>query len=330
MVWMLFAGLVRGHRRRLGLTQEELAGRAGLSVRAIRRIEAGRVGLPRAGTVRLLAAAFGLRDGDADRFCASGLGMAAGPPAGSGTGRVRPAELPADVAVFTGQQAQLRRLDRLLPEADGSGPGGGVIAAIGGPAGVGKTALAVHWAHRVRHRFRDGQLYVDLRGHSPGRPLPAVDALARFLRALGVPAAHTPGEPDEAAGLYRSLLADRHVLVLLDDAAGPEQVRPLLPGVGACCALVTSRAALGGLAAREGAHLLTLDPLTPAEAHALLARILGHQRVDTDPHAAAELARACGHLPQALHHAAAHLATRPESTIAAYLAHPPTGNRGNR
>lgn len=162
-----------------------------------------------------------------------------------------PAELPADVATFTGRAAPLAELDALLAGGAGLAPAM-VISAISGAAGVGKTALAVHWGHRVRDLFPDGQLYVNLRGYAPSPPVRPIEALARFLRALGVPAAQVPVEVEEAASRYRSLVADRRALVVLDNAASAEQVRPLLPASPGCLVVVTSRDRLTGLVVRSG------------------------------------------------------------------------------
>ena len=242
-----------------------------------------------------------------------------------GPERAAPAQLPADVTAFTGRRNQLEELDGLLePGADTTAV---VISAIAGTAGVGKTGLAVHWAHRVRDRFPDGQLYVNLRGYAPTPPASPIEALARLLRALGVAAEQVPVETEQAAGLYRTLLADKRMLVLLDNARDPDQVRPLLPGGPGSLVVVTSRDRLGGLVAKEGARRLTLDVLTPEEANQLLARLLGEPRVHAEPAAAAELARACAHLPLALRIAAANLADRPQRSIAGYVAELGQGDR---
>ncbi|QFQ97529.1 tetratricopeptide repeat protein [Streptomyces phaeolivaceus] len=226
-----------------------------------------------------------------------------------------PALLPYDAAYFTGRTDHLARLDALLDEV-GPGPGrGSVIGALTGVAGAGKTALAVHWAHRVRDRFPDGQLFVDLRGHAQGAPLRPVEALARFLLALGVAPERVPGAPEAAADLYRTLAAGRRMLVVLDNAADPEQIRPLLPGGPGCLVLVTSRDRLAGLAARDGARRIALDVLSAEESRLLLVRTLGRARVDADPRAAADLARACGHLPLALRITAANLGDSPVRTL---------------
>ena len=167
---------------------------------------------------------------------------------------------------FTGRAAELAALTRILDDAGAETPGTVVISAIGGTAGVGKTALAMHWAHQVADRFPDGQLYVNLRGYDPDRPMPSADALAGFLRALGVGGQDIPAEEDERAAKYRSLLAGRRTLVVLDNAGSVEQVRPLLPGSPSCAVVVTSRDSLAGLVARHGAVRLELDLLPPGEA----------------------------------------------------------------
>ena len=168
-------------------------------------------------------------------------------------------------------------------------------------AGIGKTALAVHFGHRVAAAFPDGQLYVNLRGFDPDQPpLAARDVLSRFLRALGADPSQMPQDLDELASVYRSLLSDKRMLVVLDNAAAAEQIRPLLPGTAGCLALVTSRNRLSGLVARDGAQCLTLDVLPPAEAVALLAQIIGSERVAAEPGAEGTLARLCGWLPLAL------------------------------
>jgi DNA-binding SARP family transcriptional activator/tetratricopeptide (TPR) repeat protein len=240
--------------------------------------------------------------------------------------RITPAQLPADIEEFTGRVPALRRLDELLPPA-GEASGAVRIAIVAGSPGVGKTALAVHWAHRVRDRFADGQLYANLRGHADGPPVRPVEALARFLHALGVPAEQVPTDAEEATGLYRSLLADRRVLVLLDDAHHPDQVRPLLPGAPGCLVLVTSRAAMSGLVARDGAHSLRLDVLAEPEAHLLLSRLLGAGRFPADSAAVAELAALCDHMPLALRIAAANLGAGRHRTMAGYLERLRAGDR---
>ena len=236
---------------------------------------------------------------------------------------MKPAQLPPDVAGFTGRITEMSRLDQLL--SDGQAQRTVVVPAVTGTAGVGKTALAVHWAHQVRDKFADGQLYVNLRGYAPDGPTPALDALGGFLRALGVAGESVPPELDGATVRYRDLLADRRVLVVLDNAASAEQVRPLLPPGPGSLALVTSRDELAGLVARDGAHRITLGALTPGEARTLLVRTLGGHRVAPDPGAAAELARLCAYLPLALRIAAANIPD--DEPVAAYAARLRDGNR---
>jgi DNA-binding SARP family transcriptional activator len=239
---------------------------------------------------------------------------------------VTPAQLPAGATVFTGRTGPLRDLDALMA-GDGDRATTVVISAIAGAAGAGKTALAVHWAHRVRSRFSDGQLYLNLRGYASSPPVRPIEALALFLRALGVPAERAPVDLDEAASMYRSLLAERRVLVVLDNAASPEQVRPLLPGSPGCMVLVTSRDRLAGLVALDGAQVLTLDVLAPDEAYTLLARTVGAGRVAAEPHATKALARLCAYLPLALRIAAATLTGRPTRRIASYVKELEEGDR---
>jgi DNA-binding SARP family transcriptional activator/tetratricopeptide (TPR) repeat protein len=246
------------------------------------------------------------------------------PPAGRRS--PPPAQLPADVAGFTGRAEQLRALDELVP-GDGGAATAVTIAVIAGTAGVGKTALAIHWGHTVRQRFPDGQLYVNLRGYSIDKPLRPIDALAYLLDGLGVPAEQIPIDVDTAANRYRTLLADRRVLVVLDNAATAEQVRPLLPASPGCLVLVTSRDRLAGLVARDGARGLAVDVLTAGEACDLLAGILGAGRVSAEPDATAALARSCTYLPLALRVAAAQLFHQPRSRIADQVAALGTADR---
>ncbi len=238
-----------------------------------------------------------------------------------------PRELPADVAGFTGRAEQLKALDELLPGDRGAAAVPVVISAIAGAAGAGKTALAVHWAHRVAERFHDGQLYVNLRGYALEAPVRPAQALAGLLRSLGVPPAQVPVEQVEAAALYRSLLAGRRVLVLLDNARFAEQVRPLLPGGPGGVVVITSRNRLCGLVARDGAGRLSIDVLSPAEASDLLVRVLGAARMQAEPDASEELASMCAHLPLALRIAAANLVDRPQLRIAEYVRQLREGNR---
>ena len=246
----------------------------------------------------------------------------AGPPT-----RLRgtaPSQLPFGVREFAGRDAELGQLDELLvspgvstDDVGATTPTAVVISALSGTAGVGKTALAVHWARRASHRFPDGQLYVNLRGFAPGgdavRP---TDALRSFLDALGVPSARIPDDSDSRAALFRSTLANRRMILLLDNARDADHVRPLLPGAGGSVALVTSRSRLSGLVAAEGARLLTLDLMTSDEARTLLVSRLGADRVDADPTAVEALIDHCARLPLALAIAAARALTRPDMTLA--------------
>lgn len=232
----------------------------------------------------------------------------------------KPAELPADVTGFVGRRDDLERLDGVLSEAMANGGAALRIASIDGMPGVGKTALAVHWAHRVSDRFPDGQLYVNLRGYDRSAPVSPQQAIARFLRALGVPADRVPADEDEAASRYRTLLSGRRILVVLDNARSFEQVRPLLPGTSSCFVVVTSRDRLAELAAAHGTHRISLDALEPADARALVAALIGAERADAERAAVDELARICGCLPLVLRVAAANLSVRAHTSVAEYAA----------
>ena len=243
-----------------------------------------------------------------------------GPVPDAAPARLRPAQLPLDVAGFTGRDGDLRSLDRLVSGPVPDGPARKVvITAIGGTAGVGKTALAVHWAHRVVDRFPDGQLYVNLRGYAPEQPVRPSDALARFLTALGVPKRDIPLDDDERAARYRSELAGRRMLIVLDNAGSVAQVRPLLPGSGSSMVLVTSRDSLVGLVAVHGARQVGLGLLSIAEAVDLLRRLVG-DRVVTEPAAAVTLAEQCARLPLALRAAAVLATSRPDRSLAEVVA----------
>ncbi|MFJ8779377.1 AfsR/SARP family transcriptional regulator [Streptomyces sp. NPDC102476] len=249
------------------------------------------------------------------------------PPPAAPRENIVPAELPHDAAGFAGRTGELARLQALLP-TDSSPANTVVISAIGGAAGIGKTALAVHWAHQVHDRFPDGQLYVNLHGFDHDRrPLEPREALELLLSGLGLAASEIPPDHEAQGRLFRTLLAGRRVLVLLDNAASAEQVRPLLPSSPTCCVVVTSRNRLGDLVARDGAHALPLDLLQPDEARALLSRVLGAHRVDDDRHAVDELIRLCGSLPLALRVAAARLAGDPALRTADLVAEMAEGSR---
>lgn len=221
-----------------------------------------------------------------------------------------PAQLPGDVRGFVNRTADLQRLDAVL----GHGlehHGSASVCVIAGTAGVGKTALAVRWAHSNRERFPDGQLYVNLRGYDPGEPVTAAQALERFLTALGIPAAAVPADVEDRSALFRTLLANRRVLIVLDNAATVGHVRPLLPGVGRCLVVVTSRSRLSGLITRDGAHRVTLEVFNEPEAIELLKITVADYRSGDDDAEISELARLCARLPLALRIAAERAASRP-------------------
>jgi tetratricopeptide (TPR) repeat protein/transcriptional regulator with XRE-family HTH domain len=320
-----FGELVRQFRLASGLSQEELAERSGLAVRTIANMERGRTFRPHRRSVRSLAQALALSASQRERLDRESRLLADLDPApsqelpdaliaGGLPLSVVPRQLPAVVPHFAGRVDELQVLAGMLGETDGA-CGAVVISAIAGTAGVGKTALAVRWAHEAAGRFPDGQLYVNLRGYDPGQPVPAADALAGFLRALGVPGQDIAPSQDELAAQFRTLVAGRRMLIVLDNAGDVNQVRPLLPGTPGCLTLVTSRDALAGLVARDGAHRLDLDLLPMADAVRLLRELIG-DRVDADPTAAAALAERCCRLPLALRVAAELASARPAVPLA--------------
>jgi len=231
-----------------------------------------------------------------------------------------PAQVPSGPP-FAGRRDELASLDALLPTPSGTpedGPGGAAISVLSGTAGIGKTALAVHWARRVSARFPDGQLFASLRGFDPaGAALDPGDALRGFLEAFGIPEARIPADLAGQAGLYRSVLAGKRVLVVLDNAKDEQQVRPLLPASYGCVAVVTSRNQLVGLVATEGANPLTLDLLSPDDARELLTGRLGTTRVTSEPAAVSDIIDRCARLPLALTVAAARASTAPHLPLAA-------------
>jgi tetratricopeptide (TPR) repeat protein/transcriptional regulator with XRE-family HTH domain len=321
---------LRACRRSAGLSQMELAEQSGLSLRMISNLERGRTRWPHPESLHLLADALKLSDtARAGFLAAAGRRLAdavtnasPAPSIATPPGSVAvPRQLPAAVSYFTGRSGELAALSQLLEQQAATESGAVLISAIDGTAGVGKTALALHWAHQVAERFPDGQLYINLRGFDPaGTPVTSGQAVRQLLDGLGVPPERIPADLDAQGALYRSLLAGRRMLVVLDNASDPAHVRLLLPGAPRCLVLVTSRNQLAGLAAVDGAHLLTLGPLTEAEAHELLGRRLGSQRAAGEPDAVAELATLCARLPLALSIAAARAATRLVLPLAALAA----------
>lgn len=232
-----------------------------------------------------------------------------------------PRQLPASPGSFTGRAEQLHRLDKLLA---GVSTASGVISTIIGPRGIGKTSLALHCAHQVAERFPDGQLFANLRGSEPGhQPTEPAVALRGFLDALAVPPARVPGSLDAQVGLYRSLLAGRRMLILLDDARSSDQVRPILPGGPGCLVLVTSRRQLTGLVA-DGAEPVTLHPLPRSDSRRLLERRIGTERLTAEPAAVDKLLDRCAGLPLALALAAARAAIHPEQPLSRLVEQLPT------
>jgi tetratricopeptide (TPR) repeat protein/DNA-binding XRE family transcriptional regulator len=319
----VFGELVAGHRHRLGLTQEELARRAEISVRAIRDLETGRVRTPRQASVRLLAGVFGLQGKEREDFVRSA--RAGTKPSSQGASGPEPApppaQLPLAVPGFAGRTAQLAALDAVASVGARTRATTVVISAVSGTAGIGKTALAIHWAHSVRHRFPEGQLYVNLRGFDPGgATMPPAEAIRLFLDALGVPPERIPAHPDAQAALYRSLLVGRRMLVLLDNARDSEQVRPLLPGTPGSVVVVTSRSDLSALVAGAAAYPLPLDLLSGPESWQLLADRLGPERLAAEPDAVDGIIESCARLPLALAIVAARAAAHPDFPLAAIAA----------
>jgi tetratricopeptide (TPR) repeat protein len=225
-----------------------------------------------------------------------------------------PRQLPADVRAFVNRADELDRLDRILA-GDPDEPLTVGLCVVTGTAGVDKTSLALRWAHQTRKDFPDGQLYINLRGYDPSAPVTPEYALEHFLRTLGVEPGSIPADLDARSALYRSLLAERRMLILLDNASTARQVRPLLPGTPGCLVLVTSRNHLSGLVVRHGAQRLRLDVLGEAEAMALLRAATRGYRSDAAPEQLLALARLCARLPLALRIAAERAAFRPEMPL---------------
>ena len=294
-----FAGLLRTLRAGAQLTQEELAEASGVRPRSISDLERGVAMTPQRDTIRRLADALGLTGLVRAQFEAVARGREA-PAAAEAAGTSVAAAtrtLPRDIASFTGRQQELQEL--VTATAGAAQPGGVVsIHAIGGMAGIGKTAFAVHAAHTLADRFPGGQIFLPLHGHTPGQqPVDPFDALASLLLTAGVPAGQVPPGLEERMALWRDRLAERQLLLVLDDAASSEQVRPLLPGAGGSLVLVTSRRHLSAL---DDATAVSLDTLPAEEAAALLVRLAGRGGLRPDDPAVAELTGLCGYLPLAI------------------------------
>ncbi|WP_171074620.1 ATP-binding protein [Nonomuraea basaltis] len=293
--------LVRAWRERALLTQEQLAVQTGLNVRTVRRLETGKLRRPRTTSVRLLAEALDLNEGELSVLTRAASGFPEDP-------RPAPQQLPADIATFVGRTRELAVLEDMGDAATV------VITAIDGMAGAGKTALAVHAAHQLAPRFPDGDLFIDLHGYTQGMvPTDPADALARMLGVLGVPGESIPQCLDDRAALYRTVLADRKMLILLDNAADDAQVLPLLPGRGSCLVLVTSRRRLFGL---DDARTLSVDLMPLPDTIALFTATAGQERVaDAPADALGEVVRRCGLLPLAIRLAAARLRAHPAWSV---------------
>jgi len=308
-----FADLLRKLRTEARLTQEELAEAAGLSPRSVSDLERGIAVTPHRDTVRLLADALQLIGPARAQFEAVARGREPGGPRAGGVAAAMRA-LPRDIASFTGRQ---RELTELVDAA--AGPGGVVgIHAIGGMAGVGKTAFAVHAAHRLADRFPAGQIFLPLHGHTPGQqPVDPADALASLLLTAGVPAAQIPPGVEDRMALWRDRLAGRQLLLVLDDAADSEQVRPLLPGAGGSLVLITSRRRLTAL---EDSTTISLDILPPDEAGALLVRLAARPGLSPADPPVEKIIRLCGWLPLAIGMVARQLHHHPAWSAAGWAA----------
>jgi transcriptional regulator with XRE-family HTH domain len=308
-----FAALLRKLRAEAQLTQEELAEASGVRPRSISDLERGVASSPQRETVRRLADALDLTGLVRAQFEAIARGRAVPPAtdaAGAGGAAVATRTLPRDVASFTGRQREMEQL------AEAAAGAGGVVGihAIGGMAGVGKTAFAVHAAHRLADRFPGRQIFLPLHGHTPGQqPVDPADALASLLLTAGVLAAQIPPGLEARMALWRDRLAGQQLLLVLDDAAGSEQVLPLLPGSGGSLVLVTSRRHLSAL---EDATAVSLDTLAAEEAAGLLVRLTGRAGLRPDDPAVSELTRLCGFLPLAIGMVARQLHHHPAWTAA--------------
>ena len=316
--------LRRRHARRQGdteLTYRELAARSGYAHGVIGDYFNGKI-LPPTDRLDVIAALLGAT-GQEQKALATARDLLEErrrerrePAAGSrqaGGAAAATRTLPRDIASFTGRDAEVRRLEGAASPGSVAG-----IHVIGGMAGIGKTALAVHAAHRLAAQFPDGQIFLALHGHTPGqRPVDPADALASLLLTTGVSAAGIPPGLAPRAGMWRDYLAGKRLLLLLDDASGHEQVRPLLPGTAGSLVLVTSRRHLTAL---EDAHVMSLDTLSPGEAARLLTRLAGRPGLGPGDPAAAQIARLCGYLPLAVGMLARQLHHHPAWTAAGLAA----------
>jgi DNA-binding SARP family transcriptional activator/tetratricopeptide (TPR) repeat protein/transcriptional regulator with XRE-family HTH domain len=315
--------LIRTWRTRALLTQEQLAQRSGLNVRTIRRLEMHARHRPRTASLSLLAKALKLDETEEAQLIAStrtaGEGVETAPDQSPSSVTV-PRQLPLGTAYFIGRDKELSALDATIAEGGWAPQLAPKLVVVVGCAGVGKTALAVHWAHRVMGHFPDGQLYVDLRGFEVSEePLDPSTVIRGFLHACGVTSQRIPADPDAQSALLRSTLHGKRLLILLDNAREAAQVRHLLPGAGGCLIIVTSRNQLSGLVA-AGATPVVLDPLPDADARLMLSQRLGPARADADPRALDEIAALCSGLPLALAMVAARAAIHENFSLEALAA----------
>jgi tetratricopeptide (TPR) repeat protein/transcriptional regulator with XRE-family HTH domain len=303
------AELLRMFRTSAGLTQAALAEKAGLSEQAISMLERGSRRRPRIDTVRSLVEALELAPDDGYRLARAARGARRQPPTPPDTPSsipMIPRQLPPTLSDFTGRGAELKSLMELLSSTARTGTVR--MAAVTGMGGVGKTSLAVHAAQLATDAYPDGHLYLDLRGYGPGDPVEPSEALSQLLRSLGIDGQSIPAGLDEAAALYRSRLAGLRVLVLLDNANGAAQVRPLLPGAPGSAVIVTSRR---GLTALPGFRHVILAPLPESDSVELLGRIAGADRISTESDTAHAIAQLTGNLPLAVRLIGGRLAARP-------------------
>lgn len=321
-------GLIRHYRAAAGLTQEGLAVRAGLSVRAVSDVERGRTRRPHQQTILVLTQALGLGEAETREMTALGRGLmsaapAAGPPPAQlgppqqGVDLAVPQQLPMAISHFVGREVELARLSTYISQCHDLMQ----VAVVGGLPGVGKSSLAIHWAHSAKRIFPDGQVHVDLQGCDPqSGPLSPAQALRRVLRSFHVPAAQIPADLHGQVALYRTALAEQRMLLVLDNASNAEQVRLLLPSSPGCFVLITSRQRLTSLVALQGARPISLGMLTEQESWKLLTGLLGQDRLQAEPAAARELITCCDGLPMALSIIAARAAVRPTVPLAALAA----------